>query len=533
MKAMKNLRRIKTLFLCFLFLNGTVFSAEVKNEKKAESKTADENSEDKKFVRLNRLMTGYLLNDLELKKLILTAQSRELDLKSAKISSGIDVSLSTGTVKIRCSDNGSTLSMTPGATVSFPQVNDSAVSASIPVTRRSGFDEISENGTFIDNGSVRLSTAIVSAAGRKRKASLEEAERAHTEAVRNVKNRVLSAEKEFYEKLKNLYSYASDVLEKKNDMHDDELDLKVLTVQGYSKNSAAYRSRALKCQSDKRNVHEAQRRLERETAVFAVKCGVEFSRIFDSEKQGDEKGEDAGDISFKAVMEFLPDSIPDVKMEDILSYEAALYTRTEETKWKKYINDLKRSNEDALELRAYGGYTFNESSSKYDTADGGLTFDWRGISASAGVSVPTGVNVLTVDGSSSGKSSKSPVYTFSVSISPDAWRLALLNRKQNRLESEIEELNISSAADDYETDVVNKLTGRRDLRWTGRSYAEEYDMYSTLAQDSEKWLQQGIITESDYRDSVNNRDKALIKMLMNSVDKIIYNNEVKLLFVAD
>ena len=58
-------------------------------------------------------------------------------------------------------------------------------------------------------------------------------------------------------------------------------------------------------------------------------------------------------------------------------------------------------------------------------------------------------------------------------------------------------------------------------------------MYKNLASDSEKWLSQGIITESDYLAAVNNREKAKINMLVNKVEQIIYNNEVKLLFVTE
>ena len=56
-------------------------------------------------------------------------------------------------------------------------------------------------------------------------------------------------------------------------------------------------------------------------------------------------------------------------------------------------------------------------------------------------------------------------------------------------------------------------------------------MYSQLEYDMDKWLEQGSVTKSDYLDAANNRDKAQMNILINAVEKIIYNNEVKMMFV--
>ena len=215
----------------------------------------------------------------------------------------------------------------------------------------------------------------------------------------------------------------------------------------------------------------------------------------------------------------------------MLSYKASDYTKTESAVWTKYISDLKRKTDYSLELGIYGGYTLNESTSKYDTVDGGLTFDWRGITASAGISVPTGQNLSPLKSSSSGTPSDSPVYTFSISLNPNTWRLASIDKKQDELNSKIDEITVKSAADDYETALLDKLSERGDLSWSEKSYAEEYDMYSQLEYDMDKWLEQGSVTKSDYLDAANNRDKAQMNILINGVEKIIYNNNVKLMFV--
>ncbi|WP_298533844.1 hypothetical protein [uncultured Treponema sp.] len=481
--------------------------------------------------KLPTLLFGYLKNDLSLQKAALTAENKALAYDSTKIQNGIELTLSTGTVKIQSSSGGTKYTFSPTASLSIPELNGTKLTATLPVTQKSGYNNESENGSYLDNGTIKLSTGIVTKAPLKRKITLLEAERAYIEASRAVQSQALTVENEFYTSLKTLYSYVSKVLTAKDDLYDDELSLRVLEVQGYSKTSASYRKKYLECQSDRRTVAENLRKLERETALFAVKCGTEYLQVFNSENFDSTKAEEVESQAFQAVMAFLPMEIPGVEMEDVLSYKADSYTKTESAVWSKYISDLKRQTDYSLEAGIYGGYTFNESTSKYDTVDGGITFDWRGITASAGLSIPTGQNLFPLKSSSSGTPSDSPVYTFSLTINPNTWRLASIDKKQDELNSKIDEISVKSAADDYNTALLDKLTERGDLAWSEKSYAEEYDMYSQLEYDMDKWLEQGSVTKSDYLDAANNRDKAQMNILVNAVEKIIYNNNVKLMFV--
>ena len=64
---------------------------------------------------LPSLLFGYLKNDLTLQKAALTAQSKALDYDSTKINNGIDLTVSTGTVKIQSSSDGTKYTFTPNA----------------------------------------------------------------------------------------------------------------------------------------------------------------------------------------------------------------------------------------------------------------------------------------------------------------------------------------------------------------------------------------------------------------------------------
>jgi len=477
--------------------------------------------------RLINLLSGYLENDLELQKLSLQAASSSLDLSSTKINNGISLTLSTGSITIRPSSDGTTVSFEPEASLSLPQLNDTDITVDFPVTK-------TEEDTTITNGSVEVSTAIISNARKERKVNLLKAERSLLEAKRSVQNRALSAETDFYTQLKSLYSSALSVLEAKSDFYEDSISLKKLQVQGYGETSSTYRSAALDVQSDRRKIEKLERIFERETAIFARKCGMEY------ERNGKEIHHRDGTINenetaYQSAIAFLPFSIPEVEPVDVLSFSADNYTDLESATWNKYIATLSREADGDVTLKATGGYTFNNSSADSDTLDGGLSLSWRGVSAKAGVSLPTGSYALGSDlsGGLEPSSQKDPVYTLAFGLTPNTWRLRSIEKKQDEIDRQLEAIDIKSAVDDYETDVLDRESTLNDLIWSKKSCAEEYDMYLKLETDMKDWFNQGIVTESDYLDTRNSRDKAQINQLINLVELIIYNNETKLLFNRD
>lgn len=491
--------------------------------------------------RAGVLLSGYLANDLELQKCALTAQSKLLDWDSAKVENGITLNLSTGTVRIQASAGGTSYTFSPAAEIAVPRLRSAAISAVLPMTKANGFDDDSRNGLFLDDGTVKFSAEITDSSARSRNISLLEAERAYIEAERSAQNRAVAAEKEFYGHIKSLYEAASDIFSKKTDVHTDEIELDVLETQGYSRSSSLYRSKQLAVQTGKRNIAEAQRNLERETVVFAMKCGAEFYRSYKNEHSGSsendvpETGTRFGDedTAVRNVLDFLPADIPSVELDDILRYKNADYAPAEEASWNVHVARLKAESVRRPKLSAFAGYTFNESLSGFDTVDGGLSFSWNGLAAEAGISVPTGGNALSFDSSHSGTDSKHPVYTFSLSFSPETWKLASIEKKQSELALKISEVALKSAFDDYETDVLDKISSRADLQWSETVCAEEYNMYSVLEADSGRWLAQGIITESDYLDALNNKLRARLSILINAVEQIIYNDDIQLLFVEN
>jgi hypothetical protein len=482
--------------------------------------------------KLDNLLAGYLKNDLELQKCVLTAQSKQIALNSSKIQNGISVELSTGQMQIQSSADKTKISVKPQATVSVPKANGLELTASVPVTVEDGQKSVS-------NGSIGLSAEIIGSSRDKAKLSEIQAERALTQAERAVRDRALTAEKEFYEELKTLYNYAIKISSLKNDLYDDQLDLKVLETQGYSKTSAKYRQAYLQVQSDERDIMEQQRIFERQTAVFAKKCGFEYSRGSSYGGKTGDSNQD-GEIAYTSSMEFLPSSIPEVSEVNIFDFDSSTYSKIESASWDKYIGNLQRKSNSDSYLKAGVGYIINNdfladdnSSSKSDSVEGTLSWNWGGLTASAGVGLPTGSSIAGDNSIDTISKTFNPYYTLSFAINPGDFLVSKNDREQDKIDSKIEDIALKSAQDDWETEILERTNEYHDLKWAQNSYAEEYKLYTQLESDMKKWLAQGNVTESDYLDALNNKEKARLNIMINSIEQIIYNNEVKLLFTAD
>ena len=524
MMNMKTLQRL-FFFSCFLFFAAFSFA----QTSSGNSDSAPDGAAEK-YARVRELLAGYLANDLQIQKYMIAAQNKALSLDSARINNGLAISLSTGEMSIT-TDTGSNrkIVVSPNVKIAIPQAQDLSVSATVPVT-------ITEDENSVSNGSISATVGLITGASKQAKVNVLEAERALLEAERNVRDRAVSAEKDFYTKLKSLYNDAAAVLKAKADLFDDELDLRVLEVQGYAKTSASYRQKKLKVQSDRRDVQEKQRLLERETQIFAKKCGFEFSR---ASVENDEKNFDparSGEEAYNAAIAFLPDCVPAERENEvnIFKFNKENFTEIEEALWNKRIGELKREANYKMTLRATAEYKLNSTQSRYDDVGGKLTWAWRGLTASGGMYFPLGTNLF--DNSSSIyniQKNDSPYFQFSLGFVLNDWKLAGIELEQEKLDAALEDNAIAYAEDSYESELMSKVSSFHDIKWNQRSYREEYDMYVQLADDMKTWYGQGIVTENDYLDAINNREKTRINMLINDIDLLIYNSETKLLFRAD
>lgn len=453
-------------------------------------------------------LESYLKNDIQLKKMALEVSKVVLASDQTSIDRGIDVQLSTGSARFIVKDDSTSIDFTPAASITVPQAANLKARVSSNVT-------VVDGTSSTRNTKISLSADIISGNSVNRKVELMESERRVLEARRSLQNRAIEVEKSYYEQLKSLYNSAGSIISLQKDLYDDRISFEEIKAKGFSKNSAKYRQAELKVISGQHEIENKIKLLGHDCAVFASKCGTEYN----------EKNHPK---------EFLPDTIPQVEPIDILSFAKSDYIKIEKAEWAKELNTLKRKADKRFSLSANAGYTFKNSNSIIsensnwtsskdyaDTADAGLTAGWDGLSVDAGVSVPVGGN------------SVNPIYTLGMTVNPNKFRTAQITRKTNSLSEESENLDIEQALEDYNTEIVDRQTELNDILWAKEKIRETYEMYISLNEDMKGYLKNGIITESEYLNSFANREDYQLKVLMNQIDLLIYNNTVKLLFCRD
>lgn len=445
------------------------------------------------------LLLSYVENDAELKNLILAAKKSALSYQSAKIDTGFDVTLSSGSVTLQVNDDGTKLTAKPAVKMSLPQASN------LSVTAQTNFSSESSN-TSLSNTSVAVGIDIISSAVISNKLTKLKAERAVTEAQRKIEKRAIAAEKEFYTALKNLLSSINTIMTKRQTLYEDSIDLEAKKIQGYSESSSTYRQAELKVISDQHEIDSAIHSFKYDCVVFYKKCGYDL--------EIDDKAD---------LMSFVPSGIDEVEPADILKFDKALYTEIENANWTYYINSMERSSKKNYGLSASAGYTFDNSITNSDSIDAGLSGTFGGLTVGAGISLPV----------KSSQSSISPAYTLSASLNPNTFRKNSITKKQNVLTEEQELLAIQTAESAYETKLVEFQQKLDTLLWEKKTVEENISMYGGLEKDMAQLYQQGYINETDYLSAKNNLNSSIIKKTSNLIDLIIYNDDVISNFVSE
>ena len=453
------------------------------------------------------LLLSYVENDSELKNLTIAAKKQALSYKSTLIDNGFDVTLSSGNITLQMSDDGSKLSAKPSVKAKLPQASNLSLTGQTNISSNS-------DDTKVSDTSLSLGVDIISSAVISNKITRLKAERSVVEAQRKIEKRAIAAEKEFYTELKKLLSSISSIISKNEKLYSDSLDFEAKKIQGYSKSSSTYRQAELKVRSDEQDVESAMRSFIYDCVVFYKKCGydIEINETVD-------------------LMSLVPSDIEVIEPVDVTSLDKELYSEIESANWTYTINSMERKSKKTYSLSASAGYTFDNSTTKSDTVDAGLNGTIGGLTLGAGVNFP--INSKSSDSSENSKSSSSPTFTLSASISPNTFRKNSITKQANELTEEQELLAIESAEANYETKVVELQQKLDTLLWEKEAAEKNLTMYEDLERDMASLFNQGYISETEYLSSKNNLNSNIIKKISNQIDLIIYNDDVISNFVSE
>lgn len=463
------------------------------------------------LIPTQQLLASYLEQDTDLKNLALELKKAKLNQQSTEIDKGFTIKLSTGDMTMTLGDNNS-FSVKPGVNATIPGMNNLGLNVSSQLS-------VADGKTTFDSASATVSVDIISSNKANRDISLLKSERSVLEAERNLTAKATDKEKSFYKSLSNLMNSISSIVQKQNTIIDDFNSLEKIKLQGYASTSATYIKAQMKLESSERDLESAIHTLIRDYKLFYASCGYEI--------------EIPEDTDFK---ELIPEDIPEVEAEDISEYKAENYTQIESNLWNQTINQMTRDANTKLTLSANGGYTYrNNNGNGSNTVSAGVSAGYEGLSLSANVNVPIASGSSSgaggAGGMGAGSSGSSPTVTLGITYTPTTSKKNKISDQLTEISIEQEQMKIESAWSAYETAVLEKQLKLEDLEWDKETNQKNYEMYTAVEEQMLDYYKKGLISEKDYTSAVINTLQAKVKGLINRIDFIVYNDEVKAMFV--
>lgn len=434
----------------------------------------------------DELLQNYCNQDIQFEELAISYQQAELSHRKIQIDNGVEFSASTGSIKIEFADNQVNTSLSPSISVKIPSLSNTEAKISVPISI--------EEDVSMQNAGISLSTEIISSSKANRELTLEKSFRSVEEAQRKLTARIVALEKAFLNELKNLYSLGLDVYEAEEDLLTKQISFEGIKLQGYSTTSPKYRSSQLSVKSAEYDLEKAKRKYSNSLEKFLAACGATELDIYSLE-------------------------IPETELLKITDFPKNKFSAIENVVWSNYLNSTSRNNKKDFTLSANTSANFslmNETMSS--TIGAGLTAAFKGISGNMNFSFPT-------------NDKSNPSVSFSLSWNPNQSKLASISEETSTLQEQQEVLSLKKAEESY-TETVNEYeTNRENLLWQYEKNLEEETMYKELAEDTQYWYNEGIVSESEYRQANSNYAKAILSVTSSKIDQLIYNLDLKSLFV--
>jgi SNF2 family DNA or RNA helicase len=108
-----------------------------------------------------------------------------------------------------------------------------------------------------------------------------------------------------------------------------------------------------------------------------------------------------------------------------------------------------------------------------------------------------------------------------------------LSEEEKALAAEAEALALRTAERNWDDTVDSVRSERADLVWERKRLVEQYALYRELAADTAVQYQSGMVTESEYRKTITNEQRAQYQILASDAQNLIHLIDAALYFVEE
>lgn len=446
------------------------------------------------LIPTEKLLLSYIKRDIDLTKASLDFQRQVIQNEITTLQNGFSINLSTGSIRFtNIGTDNISISFSPSIEASIPQA------ANLDIYLKGDFGFQSKD-FFSENISLSATVDILSSSQKERQIKKYESERSLLQAQRNLQEKALQSEKKFYNEIRNLINSIDSIVKKKNELYEEQIELEKVKLQGYSKTSVTYRRIEMSVLSLIHELESERHSLIYEYELFYKKCGEDL-QIEDE----------------ILVTDLLPTDIFEVPLKEFSNFEKEKFKEIDNAKWNKKINELKRAANINYSLDANAGYTINNKNTNSNTVDFGVKGGFGGVEIGLGTNIPF-------------MKDKSPSFSVSASVNPNTFKNNKLQDKIENISVQEDQIQLNNARINYGTSFAEKKNEFENLEWEKKSIEENLGLSISQEESLLNWFKQGVITESEYLSAKNNVQSYSIKLLLNYINRIIYNNELAQLF---
>ena len=317
------------------------------------------------LIPTEKLLLSYIKRDIDLTKASLDFQRQVIQNEITTLQNGFSLNLSTGSIHFtNIGTDNISISFSPSIEASIPQA------ANLDIYLKGDFGFQSKD-FFSENISLSATVDILSSSQKERQIKKYESERSLLQAQRNLQEKALQSEKNFYNEIRNLINSIDSIVKKKNELYEEQIELEKVKLQGYSKTSVTYRRIEMSVLSLIHELESERHSLIYEYELFYKKCGEDL-QIEDE----------------ILVTDLLPTDIFEVPLKEFSNFEKEKFKEIDNAKWNKKINELKRAANINYSLDANAGYTINNKNTNSNTVDFGVKGGFGGVEIGLGTNIP-------------------------------------------------------------------------------------------------------------------------------------------------
>lgn len=459
----------------------------------------------------NDILEYRLKNDQEFLIVENNAKIARNNYKTLKLNSFVFFTLSTGDMVFNTDKENGKFSINPTLALNFPYFNNIGLNISTPYAA-------SYDGKNSSSGlSFGLTGNIYSRQLNELKLNLNEASYNLQSAERNFSKVKNIIEKKLLQDIKKIFLDYSFLLARRLDSAQADINYKRVSAQGYSKNSAKFRSAQLSLMSAQREEKDAEFSFKVSSKIFLESCGIQ------------EPIENIEDF-FLGIAKTIP-NYQVVSMENLNRQNYKLIMDAEKQYDKMVMQHKINLNTFSASFNANMLFekkqntmpvTNEKTVSEFKSLKTGITMLFPGIKLYSGITVP----ITNMD-----KDKPDLNFVFSVNpISIYEYTLKKKNYELTRLNEKIrlDELKIKFT-DEFKTFTVQC----EKLKWQQKLHLEELEIYKQNAVDHSLWLKQGVISVSEKLQAELEYNQAVMRTANTNIDISLFNEKISELFIFE